>query len=255
MKLLSILLALNSVMLDTNNSGKTTDADNQTIKVISLAERKAELSEYINKGGQLYCGDCEGMVYAPFDSCQSFEQLKSQNYYGYKNDEIFHEVNYGKACWEFAALDKMTVRGVSYFDLSSADWWKDLPADFMPMPSGIYNDESWDAARAVHTALTENKRMHQIDFIDIRPSWNGQKFVLKRDQEDCGVIEDIMTIDAVLLADADHDGIDDLFIMGDRQDSSDKCFLGRFSSLSAGFHRYIGKPTPDATPELVVFEK
>ncbi|MBE9203937.1 hypothetical protein IQ218_11410 [Synechocystis salina LEGE 06099] len=94
------------------------------------------------------------------------------------------------------------------------------------MRSGIYSEKSWDNETKKLNQLTKDKLFGELEFQKIAMDNQSVELLLSTTTADCGMINDTLTLSAILLADFDQDCIAELLIKGDRRNVSQKCYLG-----------------------------
>jgi len=156
------------------------------------------------------------------------------------------EIRYESMCGMMSALASAKDSNLHFFSIESADWWKTLPADLIPMTGGIYSDRSWEKAVAKRNALVEGKVLGELPFTEVVADRGRFAAAVEVTKSDCGEIRNHLEFSATLLADFDGDGIAELLLEGYRVNKSDNCPLGTGNSLGASFRVLLKKEKPDA---------
>jgi hypothetical protein len=94
------------------------------------------------------------------------------------------------------------------------------------MRSRIYSEKSWDNETKKLNQLTKDQLLGELEFQKIAVDNQSVELLLSTTPADCGMINDTLTLSAILLADFDQDGIAELMIKGDRHKISQECHLG-----------------------------
>ncbi len=221
------------------------DSAAPNLPVASVDEYLGQLAIQEAGGGELYCEDATGEKRQPFNSCDGFEKLRERGCYGYTTYEINSELRYADACETIKVLRASNKAAIHYFDLISENWWRSLPAEVIPMPGGIYSDESWDAANKAREELVTGKTLGEISFAEMSSEPGLLTATLTTQQIECGDIRDEILLEATLLADFDGDNVAELMLQGYRADQSDSCFLGSGNSMGATFTIVVQRDGPD----------
>jgi hypothetical protein len=208
------------------------------------------LLSFESTGGTLYCPDIEGEKHHKFNSCKDFMLLQNQGCFGYATPEIAVELRYKETCDEIEAVKQVRPVNVNYFNLNSQDWWKLLPAEIVPMPGGIYTDDSWSQEKSELDKLVSGKLLGELKFKNVVAKNGEVELTLNSSKEDCGEIHDKLKFSARVLADFDNDGIAELLIKGYRIYESESCWLGTGNSLGAGFTSLLKKS--NLTDKIVI---
>ncbi|UAJ72049.1 hypothetical protein IQE94_13175 [Synechocystis sp. PCC 7339] len=204
---------------------KSTQAETFSLDLIPVEEYQQQLNERESEGGQLFCKNSPNEK-IQFNNCSKFQQLRSQGCYGATTYEIAVEINYVDVCAQIDLMKKAHSFDQQYFQLDSPHWWKQLPAQIIPMRGGIYSEESWENETRKPSQLTKDKLLEELEFQKIAVDNQSVELILSATAADCGVINDTFTLSAILLSDFDQDGIAELLIKGDRRNVSQDCQLG-----------------------------
>lgn len=222
------------------------DIDAPTLPVSSVDEYLGQLAIQEAGGGELNCEDASGEKWQPFNTCAAFEALRERGCSGYTMHEIKSELRYAKVCKTIKILRASNKAAKHYFDVSSENWWRALPAELIPMPGGMYSDESWDAASKAREALVTGKTLAEISFVEIRSEPGSLAATLATRHAECGDVRDEILLEATLLADFDGDDVAELMLQGYRADQSDSCALGSGNSIGATFTVIVQRDGPDS---------
>ncbi len=231
------------------------DSIAQQSTIASLDEYVATLKSNAPTGGELYCETTAGGERHPYDSCESFSKLRDKGCFGYSIYDIRMESGYSAICAELEALSDAVPSSKHFFDIQSADWWRALPAEVIPVSGGIYSDESWEIAKRRRDELVTGKKLDQISMIEVsgEPGYFAATLELRTD--DCGETRNRLEMKAAMLADLDGDGIAELLIEGYRVDKSETCSLGSGNSLGASFSVVLKKSDSESPVALRNFPK
>lgn len=221
------------------------DSAASILPVASVDEYLGQLAIQEAGGGELYCEDAPGEKRQPFNSCDAFAKLREQGCYGYTTYEINSELQYSEACETIKVLRASNKAANHYFDLTSEKWWRALPAEVIPIPGGIYSDESWNAASKAREELVTGKTLAEISFAETSSEPGLLTATLTSRQVECGDIRDEFLLETTLLADFDGDNVAELMLQGYRADQSDSCVLGSGNSMGATFTIVVQKDGPN----------
>ena len=223
----------------------------EVVEIKSIEIYKTLLSNKEKEGGKLFCEEGEGGKRLIFNSCESFNSLKSKGCYGNSTREIRNESRYALLCREIDVLQKANSSANAYFDLSTKGWWKSLPAEVIPMSGGVYSDASWEKAETALKRMVKDKLLGDLELDKVTVTMGNIDIVIESANEECGVIEDFLRISPVALADFDNDGVAELLLKGYRLDRSDSCSLGSGNSLGAEFSILVKKAGLTVTPAVM----
>ncbi len=201
-------------------------------------------------GGRLSCEKDaeENFEIVEFNSCDAFFELQEKGCFGHTTLDMNVEHWYMGVCNEIEAFKQASVSAVDYFDLDAPDWWKRLPAEVIPMPSGIYTQEAWNEESLEREKKVSGKLFGELDFVDVTVENEGIEVILASQNMDCGEVIDFFYMRPILLADFDNDGIADLLLKGTRRLQSETCLLGSGNSLGASLSIIVKKSTSSETP-------
>jgi len=221
--------------------------------LMSVEEYQKKLAKFESEGGVLFCESKEGGKREKFDSCKHFTVLQDQGCYGLSTPEIGFELWYASNCEEIEAIKQARNVNTNYFELNHPNWWRSLPAEIIPMPGGIYSEESWSLEKSELNRLVSGKLLGELKFKS-QVVKNGEvELVLSSTKEDCGEIRDVLVFSPVLLADFDNDGVAELLIKGHRNNESESCLLGTGNSLGAGFAALLKKANSVEKPVIMPY--
>ncbi|MEL7022654.1 MAG: hypothetical protein AAGL69_02840 [Pseudomonadota bacterium] len=219
--------------------------------LLSWADYRSQLEADIASGGQLFCESDSGGQNQPYDNCEIFHALREQGCYGYTTFDIGREINYESTCVKRERLREGQLHKRHFFALTTNDWWRSLPAEIVPLPGGIYSDNSYDVASKRHRVRVVNRTLDEID-LEVDEATNGRLIaMIGTTHEDCGVIRDVLSVSAMTLVDIDADGIAELVLEGYRVNKSETCQLGSGNSLGARFFAIVRKTAPRGPVELL----
>ena len=221
MNIISKIVAIVFILVASNQI----HAQNSSRSLIAVEDYLDKLMNLESAGGNLFCKSENDGKHIRFENCKEFSILREQGCFGYTTIEIKQEANYRKLCEEISVVKQGQTVATNYFDLSSPDWWKALPAEIIPMPAGIYSDESWNIAETELAKLVNGKLLGDIVTKKQMVKNGVFSLILDTDKDECGEILDLLEFSPVLLADFDNDGVAELLIKGFRIDTSILAFL------------------------------
>ncbi len=219
----------------------STNAIAQQSSIASLEEYLGTLKNSAPDSGELYCKTPSGGERHPYDSCDSFSELRDNGCFGYSMYDISMESRFAAMCAKVDALSSAHHSSEHYFSLESADWWYTLPAEVILMSGGIHSDESWAIAKRQRDELVAGKKLSEISMSEVSSEPDQFAATLELREDDCGETRNRLELKAAMLADIDGDGIAELLIEGYRVDRSDTCALGSGNSLGAAFSLVLKK--------------
>ena len=174
----------------------------------------------------LYCEKKDGEgVRVEYDSCKALRSLQKKGCYGLSTLEIKMELWMSDLCDFRSELLMLRPASSSFFDLDSEDWWREIPAELIPLHGGVYNDELWDMAVKEHRRLTEGKRIGDILASFQRKEGKVIEGLVGQTKEDCGLVFDKVRIEPLVTGDVDGDGARELSLKIVRLRSSSECEL------------------------------
>ena len=224
----------------------STDSIAQQSSIASLDEYLVTLKNDSPNGGELYCETSSGGERHPYDSCESFSELRDKGCFGYSMYDISMESRFAAVCAKVEALSGAEHSSEHYFSLESADWWQTLPAEVIPMSGGIHSGESWAIAKQRRDEFVEGKILNEISMSEVSSEPGHFSATLELRKDDCGETRNRLEMNAAMLADLDGDGVAELLIEGYRVDRSDTCSLGSGNSLGAAFSVVLKKGSSES---------
>jgi hypothetical protein len=147
----------------------------------------------------------------------------------------------------------------SYFSTDKNSWWKELPVEVLPSPSGIYNAEG---AKAADEDLKQLKAgwsvLGDLPIVEVSHSQDGSVEIVlsKHKASNCGsagkpgIIKDEVRLELVGYADINFDGVAEQCVFIGRANRSDTCNLGTGNFMSYGAWFVFEKSSPGGKVEL-----
>lgn len=213
-----------------------------------------------SKGGGLSCPGDSGWEDKKYSDCISFYALKDIECYGYSTPAIYRERAYDEICNLINLMDQIATSELDSFDLDPDNWWKNLPAEIIPVRGGTFAPGEFKYEKQIREQLVLNKSLDEIPFTSLGSKYDDNYGILEfvgylnsEEYESCGIVFDELYISPVLLADFDGDGIGELLLCGYRMYSSDDCLLGSMNSLNAYFHILINMDSPSDKPIAIQY--
>lgn len=220
-------------------------------KFTSLEKYLEEFKSFELDGGNLFCDDSRDGKRTKFNNCKEFSILRKNGCFGYTTPEIKHESYYANNCKKINAMQKGKMVTKHFFDFSSPNWWKPLPAEIIPLPGGIYSDDSLIHFES-ELKKWQGKFLGDLNLENKSSKSGVVELILNTDKElDCGEIHDLLHFSAVLLADFDNDNTAELLIEGYRMNISESCFLGSGNSLGSNFSVIVKKSNFSEMPSVL----
>jgi hypothetical protein len=147
-----------------------------------------------------------------------------------------------------------------HFSKDKQNWWKELPVEVLPTPSGIYNAEGAEAAdEDLRRLIADKSILGNLPIVEVSHSQEGLvEIVLSKDEvSDCGtstgkpgIIKDEVRLELRGHADIDFDGVAEQCVFIGRANRSDTCAMGTGNFMSYGAWAILGKETIDSKVEL-----
>lgn len=200
-----------------------------------------ELKNFELEGGELFCENKEGEKDIEYHNCREFMLLQEQGCYGFSTHAIGLAIRYESTCDEIKAVRQARVAAKNFFKLDAKDWWQSLPAEIIPLPGGLYEDEILAREEYKLKNVFAGKLLRDLKFDNILGSNREVELVLSTTKEECGEIRDVLHFSPVLLADFDNDAIAELLIKGYRTHDSESCLLGSGNNLGGEFFVLLKK--------------
>lgn len=161
------------------------------------------------------------------------------------------EYSYRDTCKEIEMLQGASVTDREYLILEDNDWWKSIPAEVIPMRTGIYSQESRTRQKTDLDELVDGKILGDIQFEQIHMEPLSIVMILGSEEDDCGLTTDNFHLNAVLLADFDGDGIVELLLHRFRAYQSETCSLGSGNYLGGWSTIILNKDNPSDAPSIL----
>jgi len=136
----------------------------------------------------------------------------------------------------------------SHFSKDKESWWREIPVEALPIPSGAYgvrNGESFEAAKKQLSRLTTGRSsLGELPIVEVsHPKKGSVEVVLSKEKADCGVITDELRLERGSIVDIDDDSVAELCVFLGRAERSDTCGYGTGSFLGYGDWYVLGKRT------------
>ena len=237
--------SLPTIVTDVRYSPVETAAETPDWTLLPLDAHIARLSADIELGGKLYCRAESSGERHWFDSCDSFSALRERGCAGETRADVQFETSYAALCAEMEALKNAEEAETNYFGMHSAYWWTEVPAEVIPISSGMYTDEVYELVRQERDAMVTGKTLDELAITEITYEIHEFTAVLGLLEMDCGEIRNRLVLRALTLADFDGDGIMDLVVQAHRAGASDTCQLGYGNSLGGESTTVLSKAGPD----------
>jgi hypothetical protein len=144
----------------------------------------------------------------------------------------------------------------NYFSNDKESWWKELPVEVLPLPSGVHgvrNREGLEAAKEQLRRLTAGKsNLGDLPIVGKSSSEDGSvEIVLSKETADCGTITGEVRLKRRGFADIDNDGVAEQCVFLGRAERSDTCGYGSGSFLGYRNWYVLGKRTEKSRVNLL----
>jgi len=236
------LLLIIFTSLITTTSAQNSPKNNEYLK---------SLHEHESSGGSLYCKNESGGTRQNFNSCESFQSLLNKGCFDYSTAGIKMKAGYSKLCEDLKVLNTANPVSTIFFNFNFDYWWKDLPAEIIPMSGGVYSDDSWEIAKIQREQLVKGKTLGEITFEKVYVTKDAFEAIISVNEDDCGGIRDYFKFSINYIADFNNDEIADLLITGVRLNQSDSCGLGSGNSLGSSFSVLVQKKSEESKVEVI----
>jgi hypothetical protein len=148
----------------------------------------------------------------------------------------------------------------SYFSNDKKIWWKELPVEGLPSPSGIYNDDGAKRADEDLKQLNAGRPiLGDLPIVEVSHSQDGSVEIVLSKWEaswNCGsadkpgIIKDEVRLGLRGYADIDFDGVAEQCVFIGRANRSDTCAMGTGNFMGYGGWYVFGKDTIGSRVEL-----
>jgi hypothetical protein len=155
---------------------------------------------------------------------------------------------------------KMAPDLENHFSNDKKRWWKELPVEALPSPSGIYNDEGAKGADEDLGQLNADRSiLGDLPIIEVSHSQDGSvEIILSKWKAswNCGstgkpgIIKDEVRLRLEGYADIDYDGVAEICVFLGRAHRSDTCAMGTGNFMGYGPWAILGKETIGSKVEL-----
>lgn len=141
----------------------------------------------------------------------------------------------------------------NHFSKDKKSWWKELPVEVLPIPSGVYNRETLEAEKeGLKRIVAGRSVLGELQILEVSPSKDGSvEIILSNETAECGTTTDEIRLKRRSFADIDDDGVAEQCVFLGRANRSDTCGMGSGNFLGYGNWYVLGKSTVRSNVELV----
>tara|TARA_Y100000294_G_scaffold106807_1_gene99185 strand:+ start:3317 stop:3913 length:597 start_codon:yes stop_codon:yes gene_type:complete len=144
----------------------------------------------------------------------------------------------------------------NHFSNDKENWWKELPVEVLPLPSGVHgvrNHEGLEAAKEQLRKLIAGRSiLGDLPIVGVSPSKDGSvEMVLSKETADCGTMTDEVRLKRRGFVDIDNDGVAEQCVFLGRAERTDTCGYGSGSFLGYGDWYVLGKRTKKSEVKLL----
>lgn len=189
-----------------------------------------------------------------YESCEEFLQLHDGCYEGDSTWSMKAFSSAASKCSLFELLSSAKADAPHHFNTDNPDWWKELPASVIGMKGGIYSISGWEEMVADREARFSERNLDELVLTNIVANGTEIQASLSEQEWECGKINDVFHLKAVVTADVDKDGIGELVVEGWRAYESEHCWLGTGNTMSAQFWSVLQKKSADGDVEQLISE-
>jgi len=93
------------------------------------------------------------------ETCASLKKAKIEDWYALDTASMMAEQYFDGICSVLSSFKIATPIKTDNFGKFSPNWMNFLPISVLPMPGGIYNNQTWESAKRKHIELTKNKKL------------------------------------------------------------------------------------------------